>query len=145
MKRLAIALLVVAAGVLGAYLYVAESAYHPVVRMASPDGLTYTAVQNAAREAGDCDAANGRFLAPIKQQCSSCKIETVTCRRRLDAFERDVYDGKAAASYQVLAAGLRIAIEGPPQLAKVSCEVIVAEMRQRGVTAAACVSPRQPK
>jgi hypothetical protein len=140
-KQLALALIVVAAAVAGAYLYVAEAAYHPVVRMASPDGLIYTAVQKPTAKTQDCDAANNRFIAPMRQ-CRECRIELVTCRRRLEAFERDVYEGKAAGRHQVLAAGLRIAIEGPPRVAKASCEMIVAEMRQRGVASAACVAPR---
>lgn len=143
MKQAIIALLIIAAGSVLASMHVVSQTYHPSVRIASPDGLTYIAVQSATQERRDCGAANQRFLGPIKAQCKECKIVSARCERAIEGeVELALDEGKALAYYSVVAPGVRMAITGPQELAKLSCELMVGDMVKRGLRTAACVRPR---
>ena len=142
MKQAIIALILIAVGSWLAHLHVASQTYHPVVRLASPDGLTYTTVQDAVNERRACGAANDRFLKPIKQACKECRVVFARCERKLEGLEAALADGAAVPHYQVFAPGLRIAIAGPAEAAKANCEFIAGDMVKRGLRSAACVYPR---
>lgn len=145
MKQAIIVLALIAAGSVLAHMHVAVQTYHPVVRLTSPDGLTYTAVQDPTRERQACGAANDRFLGPVKQQCKDCKIVVARCERQLEGLELALLDGEPMPHHRVLSPGLRIAIVGPLEKAKINCQVIVDELVRRGMRSAACVYPsRQP-
>ena len=75
--------LLIAVSVALAHLHVVSQTYHPVVQLASPDGLVYTAVQDSKHERQECGAANDRFLAPVKQQCKDCRVVLARCEREL--------------------------------------------------------------
>ena len=124
-----------------AHLHVVAQTYHPVVRLASPDGLVYTAVQDATHERQACGAANERFLDPVKQACKRCEVVIARCERQLDGFELDVYRGKAILVHTVQGPGVRMAIEGPQPAAKASCEQIANQLAKSGVRASGCVHP----
>jgi hypothetical protein len=145
MKQGLIALVLIAVGSLVAYAYVASQTYYPVTHVSSPDGLTFTAVQDPTRKRSACEAANERFLGPIRQQCSQCKIVLVRCDRQLEAFDLSVYEGKALAHYQVSGPGLRLAIAGPARAAEINCDVVAGELKKRGAESAACVYPNPQK
>jgi hypothetical protein len=123
-----------------AHLYVVSQSYHPVVRLASPDGLTYTAVQDAKNERQACSAANERFLRPVKQGCKDCQVVIARCERQLEGFERAVHEGQISHAL-VSGPGVRMAITGPRAAAKASCEQIVRHMVRSGLSSAACVYP----
>ena len=86
-RNIAIAAVLIGVSAWLAHLHVVSQAYHPVVRLSSPDGLVYTAVQDARRERRACGAANERFLDPVKQGCKQCKVEIARCERQLEGFE----------------------------------------------------------
>jgi hypothetical protein len=138
------ALLVTALAVL-AHMHVTLQTYHPVARITSPDGLVFTAVQDAKRERRDCGKANQTFLEPVKTQCIGCKVVIARCERELEAFEQAVYEGQAARHYQVFATGVRLAIDGPAELARASCELMAGELVKRGARTASCLPPREVK
>lgn len=142
MKQVLIAVLLIAVGSVLAHMHVVSQTYHPVTRVASPDGLVFTAVQNPTQERRKCGEANERFLGPIKQQCSQCKVVLARCERELEPFEVLVFEGKAATNYQVSAPGMRMAIAGPPELAKVGCEMIAGALLKGGHRSAVCLAPR---
>jgi hypothetical protein len=142
MKQAIIALVLIAVGSWLAHLHVASQTYHPVVRLASPDGLVYTTVQDEVNERRACGAANDRFLKPIKELCKQCQVVFARCERKLEGLEAALADGAAVPHYQVFAPGLRIAVAGPAETAKASCEFIAGDMVKRGVRSAACVYPR---
>jgi hypothetical protein len=123
-----------------AHLHVISQSYHPVVRLSSPDGLVYTAVQDARQERQACGAANDRFLDPVKLLCKQCKVEIARCERQLEGFELAVYESRKVPNYVVSGPGVRMAIAGPPATAKASCDQIVSEMVRSG-RSAACLSP----
>ena len=141
-KQGLVALALVAVGSWLAYLHVASQTYHPVVRLASPDGLVYTTVQDEVHERRACGAANDRFLKPIKELCKECQVVFARCERKLEGLEAALADGAPVPHYQVFAPGLRIAIVGPAPAAKASCEFIAGDMVKRGIRSAACVYPR---
>ena len=136
-----IAALLLAASAWIAHLHVISQSYHPVVRLASPEGLTYIAVQDAQSERQACGAANDRFLSPIKKSCAQCRVVVARCERRLEGLELDVHEGRTLAHYLVSGPGVRMAIEGPEAAARASCVQIAAEMVRSGLRSAACVPP----
>ena len=142
MKQAIIALLLIAVGSWLAHLHVVSQEYHPVVRLASPEGLTYTTVQDAVGERRACGAANDRFLKPVKDRCKECQVVYARCERKLEGFEAALADGAAVPHYQVFGPGLRIAIVGPAPAAKASCDFIAGDMVKRGVRSAACIYPK---
>jgi hypothetical protein len=123
-----------------AHLHVVAQIYHPVVRLSSPDGLVYTAVQDAKVERQACGAANTRFLAPVKKGCKDCRIIAARCERQLEGMELALSEGKKLPHHQILGPGVRMAIAGPAEFARASCEHIVGEMRRSGLRGT-CVYP----
>jgi hypothetical protein len=123
------------------HLHASAQTYHPVVRLASPDGLTFTAVQDATHERQACGAANDRFLGPVKQRCKECKVVIARCERHLEAFEQAIYDGTPIPYHRVSSPGMRMAIVGPAEAAKVNCDFLAGELKKVGVRAAACIHP----
>jgi hypothetical protein len=143
-KQTLIALVLIAAGAGLAHMYVVSQTYYPVVRIDSPDGLVFIAVQNPVRERRACGAANERFLDPIKQLCPKCKVSVARCERVLEPYESAVFEGKAVKDHQVAAPGLRLTISGPAVAAKDGCELMAGTLRKMGAPAATCVSPKTP-
>lgn len=142
MKQAVIALVLIVAGSVIAHMHVVSQIYHPVVRVSAPEGLVYTAVQDATPERRACGEANDRFLAPIKQTCKQCQVVYARCERSLEGLELAMDEGKPLPHYQVFAPGVRVAILGPEPAAKTTCTYIAADMVQRGLRSAACVNPR---
>jgi hypothetical protein len=141
MRQVVIALILLAVGSVLAHIHVVTQSYYPVTRVSSPEGLVFTAVQAATRERRDCGAANERFLTPVKTLCVQCKVMLARCERELEPFERSVFQSKALKHYQVSAQGLQLAIEGPTEAARQSCELMAGTLKKMGVASAACLSP----
>jgi hypothetical protein len=139
-RNIAIAALLIGVSAWLAHLHVVSQSYHPVVRLSSPDGLVYTAVQDATAERQACGAANDRFLDPVKQGCKTCKVEIARCERQLEGFERALHERRKVPNYVVSGPGVRMAIAGPAATAKASCDQIVSELIRSG-RSAACLSP----
>ena len=138
-KQIGIAVVLVAAASVVAHYHVAAQTYHPVVRVAAPDGVTYLAVQQPTSERQACGVANARFLRPIKEGCKDCRVEHARCERELMGLEASLAHGERLPYHQIFAPGLHLAIIGAPEPAKAACEFIAADMHKRGVAAAACV------
>ena len=133
-------LIAVSAGL--AHLHVVSQTYHPVVQLSSPDGLVYTAVQDAKHERQACGAANDRFLAPVKKGCAQCRVVLARCERELDGLELAVHERRPIAHHHVVSApGVRMAIAGPEASAKASCEQIADQMVRSGLRSAVCAHP----
>ncbi len=142
--KVAIAVVLIGIAAFLAHLHVQSQLYHPVVRMTSPDGLTYTAVQDPVQDRRACGAANDRFLGPIKSACKQCQVVYARCYRELEGLDRALYDGKPVPHHRVLGPKLRMAIEGPAQAAKIACEYLAGDMAKRGVRGASCALPAKP-
>ncbi len=140
MKQAITALLLVAvASVLG-HLHVTAQSYYPVVRVATPDGLVFTAVHDATSERGACAAANERFLAPFKSMCIDCRVVAARCERELQGAEAALGEGRSP-HHRIFAPGLQVAIAGPEQAASLSCGHIARSGDAQGVR---CVPPSPP-
>ena len=142
MKKLIVpAILFVAASVL-AHMHVAIQKYHPIVKVASPDGLMYTAVQDATAERRACGAANERFLRPLKEGCKDCKIVQARCERAIEgALEAALSDGSPIPYPRIISTGVRVAITGPMETAKLTCDFIARDLAKRGgERSAVCVN-----
>ena len=143
-RQVVIGVVLVAVGGVSAWLahiHVLSQSYHPMVRLASPDGLTYIAVQDARQERQACGAANERFLRPVKQGCKDCEVVVARCERHLEGFELAVYDGRQIPHHLVRGPGVRMAIQGPSAAAKASCEQIATQMVRNGLSSAGCIHP----
>lgn len=140
-RNAAIAVVLVAVTAWLAHLHVVAQTYHPVVQLASPDGLTYTAVQEAKHERRECGAANDRFLGPVRQGCKGCRIVVARCERELEGLELALYEGRKIPHHVVRGPGVRMAIEGPEAAARASCEQIAGQMVRGGLPLAACLLP----
>jgi len=135
MRRLAIVALLLVTGSAVAHLHVARQSYTPVIRIASPDGLTYTALFEPRDDWYACAEANRRFLDPVKERCTACEVVFARCERTLD--ETPALGG---GGYRLSAPGLHIAIAGPERSAKLSCDHIASQVSKHGVTASTCAS-----
>jgi hypothetical protein len=140
-----VATLLVGTAAVLAHLHVESQTYYPVVQLASPEGLSFTAVMKETRDRAACGAANDRFLRPLKEQCKDCRVVMARCERNLEGFERALQSGTAISQHVVVGPGLRMAISGPPQMAEWSCTHIAAEMTEKGVRRAACLPPAANK
>jgi hypothetical protein len=144
-RNVLLGLLLVGAAAALAHLHVESQTYHPVVQLASPEGLSFTAVLKETRDRAACGAANEKFLRPLKEQCKNCRVVMARCERNLEGLERALQDGAATSYHVVVGPGLRMAISGPPQIAKWSCDYIAAEMTGKGIRRAACLPPAAGK
>lgn len=115
--------------------------YYPVVRVASPDGLVFTAVHEATSERGECAAANERFLAPFKSMCSDCRVVPARCERELQGAEAALSAGKSIPHHRIFAPGLQVSIAGPEEAASFSCRQIAGGGSAQGVR---CLPPARP-
>src|SRR5258708_4569399 len=93
MKQAALVILLIAAGAWLADMHVAAQTYHPVVKVAAPEGLTYTVVQEPTGDRGACGAANDRFLGPFKALCKKCQVLYARCARELEGATLSMQDG----------------------------------------------------
>jgi len=86
--------------------------------------------------------ANERFFAPVKEGCKKCEVAYARCERNLRGLELDLYAGHAMRYHRVYAPGVRVAVLGPAAMAKVNCEFLAADMMKRGLSSAACFTPK---
>lgn len=141
MKRAVIAVVLGVAGAVVAHMHAQVQTYHPVVKVATPEGLVYTAVLDATPERPACGDANKRFLEPLREHCMDCEVLVARCERELGGLELALQHGEPIAHPLVALPGLRIAVAGPEATAKLNCEFIAKDLVRRGALPAACVYP----
>jgi hypothetical protein len=143
--RIAVAaLLLLAAGVL-AHLHVAAQVYHPVVRLSSPEGVVMTALQDETADRQECGIANERFLTPMRAHCKDCRVLYARCARELGNTESALLAGRPMPNPVMISPGLRLSIEGPPALARETCEFVARDMVNRGYRNAVCLAASAQK
>ena len=141
LKRTIAAVLLVCAASVFAHLHVAAQTYYPVVRVQSPEGLTFIAVHEPTGERAACGEANDRFLAPFKTMCKECRVVAARCARDLQGIEVGLRDGSPMAHHRVLAPGLSVAIAGAQESASLGCRDIVRKLAAEGIPSVACLPP----
>ncbi len=118
-----------------------SQAYHPVVHLSLPEGLSITALLPQTKGQDACTDQNERFLSPFKV-CKDCKIGFARCERELEGLELAMSEGTAVPHPVVVAHELRIAVIGPPENAKLGCRAFAADIATKGVSSASCVEPK---
>jgi len=136
-----IAIVLVVGSVL-AHLYVEAQTYHPVLKVATPEGFVYTVVQTATADRNACGKANDRFLEPLKAGCKECKVEFARCERTLSGRELAISMGESGDNHMIVAFGLHMAMRGPAEKIKSVCDKFALDMVRSGLPTAACVYPR---
>jgi hypothetical protein len=139
-RNVAIALVLAGVSAWLAHLHVLAQTYHPVVRLTSPDGLVFTAVQEAKSERRTCGKANDLFIDPLRAACEKCKVVLARCERELHGFELEILEGRWPHPV-VQGPGVRMAIEGPQPAARASCEQIANQLAKSGLRSSGCVHP----
>lgn len=131
-----------------AHYHVAAQSYQPMVRVETPDGVSYTAVLDTVHERPACGVASERFVAPIKADCPECRVVFARCRREAEglpalANELATAEGRSLVSMP----GISISIEASPEAARRTCQWIVESVHRLGVQSARCVAaaPAGPK
>jgi hypothetical protein len=143
-KKAVIAALLIAAGAVLAHMHVVAQTYYPVVHVTTPEGLKYTAVFDRTDERRACGAKNDRFVAPFKAMCKECAVVLARCERELDGLELELAEGKSVPYHRIYAPGLRVAISGPADMAKLGCDTIARGLTAQGMRSVACVYPTTP-
>jgi len=142
-QTVAMAVLAIGGSVL-AWYHVASQVYYPTLQLRTPEGFTYSVVQDPTRERQACGAANARFLEPVRARCKDCKVLYARCFRHLDESQRVLVSQDAALGYVVLSPGMHMAISGPKAQLQAVCDRIAGDMVGRGYSSAACIYPRGP-
>jgi hypothetical protein len=130
-------LLALAAGIaVATYLYARNESYYPVARVATPEGLTYTAFSGERRGREACVSANDLFVEPLRKDCPACTVLFERCESRAEMMKLRV---AAASEPVVLSRGVALAVAGPRELAKASCELIAQDLAKRGLEGSRCL------
>ena len=136
-------LIVVAALAVGgaiAQMYVPTQSYQPVVRIEAPNGITYTAILDRVQKRPACGVASQRFVGPILADCPECRIVLARCQRtgqKLPGLASELGTGEQYSLVRM--PGVSIAIEGSPNEAQYTCELIANSVQNLGVKSAQCV------
>ena len=143
MGKIVVAAAIIIAAAALAHLHVVAQSYYPTVKVLAPEGVTYIAVQDATQERQACGAANRRFIAPLKELCKRCQIVWARCERAITGNEESALLKEGPSeSYLLVGAGFRLAIIGPEQAAKMSCDYLARDLAKRGARTAACIYPK---
>ena len=141
--KLAIALVLGAVAAVLAHMHVVAQSYYPVVRVETPEGLTFTAVHAATPLRRDCGKANDRFLAPFKSMCEECRVVLARCERELDGLAAALDENESVPYHRIVAPGLRVAIAGPTDMARAGCQYIAKGLEARGLRSIYCAPPQK--
>jgi hypothetical protein len=142
MKKAWLVLLVGSLGAWLAHAHVAAQSYYPVVKIATREGLSYTAVLDRVAERRACKEANRRFIGPVKSNCAECEVVFARCERELKGLELALQRHEPISHPLVASPGLRLAIVGARQAAQSSCRAIASGILRQGLSSASCVPPR---
>jgi len=137
MRRLALVAVLIACGAAVANLHVGRQSYPPVIRVASPDVLIYTALFEPRPDWQACAEASRRFLDPVKERCVACEVVFARCERVSDDLEAT----RDPREQWVAGPGMSITISGPDAAARRSCHLIALDVMRRGAGAASCMHP----
>ena len=120
------ALLVAAAIVIASVALVMllrPTAHYPVARIAAPDGVTLSFLQEQVQSEADCQAANRRVTEAMLANCKECSLAESRCA---DTAPKELAASTAGAQDMIAAKGLRIVIAAPPEAAHALCRTLAA-------------------
>ena len=131
-----------------AHFHVAAQSYQPMMRVVTPDGVSYTVVLDTVHQRRACGVASEQFVATIKADCPECRVAFARCRREgegLPAVAAELAMGNAES--RVSMPGLSISIEASPEDARRNCQWIAENVQRLGVHSARCLAaaPAEPR
>jgi hypothetical protein len=141
-RRALVALTLGAIAAMLSHLYLQGLVYHPVVRLVVSDRLKIVAVLPATKEYDGCRRANEHFMAPFRS-CKDCRPIDARCERELTGVELEISRDAAVQYPVVVAKDLRIAVMGPPEAARASCDLLASNIAANGMRSAVCIRPKQ--
>jgi len=142
LRYFVLALLMFALGVLASTFRLDPRPFHSVVRLRTADGFFMTLVQAHADSEKACMERADGFVTPLERACPTCVVESVDCSHDLAGIDRALADGTEVPLYRVTAAGVNMALVGPPSLVRERCEQIAEAIVAQGMKTAACVYPQ---
>jgi hypothetical protein len=142
MKKGLVAVAIVMVASLVAHLHASIQTYHPVVKVASPDGVTYTAVFEAVPDRPSCGANSMRFLEPMRDYCPDCEVLSARCERDLTGQDLAIALDLPSPFHIVVLQGMRIAIAADAARARRTCDFMAAHAVREGAPSATCIFPR---
>jgi hypothetical protein len=116
--------------------------YTAVVRLRTADGFFITVVHSRAPTEKRCGEMVDGFVKPLETACPTCTLESAECSRDLVGIDRALVEGSDLPLYRVSAAGVNIALVGPPATVRERCESIAESMVRQGLKTASCVFPK---
>lgn len=137
---LLVILILLATAVLG-HMHGEMQRYHPVVKLATPEGLVYTALLAPASGRPACGEAHRVFMEPFRSRCPACEVLAARCERELAGLELALERERPLPHHVVVLPGIRMAIAGPQSAAQVDCAFIAADVARRSKAKAACIAP----
>ena len=142
MRYYVLALLMFALGALATTFKGATRPYTAVVRLRTADGFFITVVHSRAPTEKRCGEMVDAFVKPLETACPMCTLESAECARDLAGIDRALADGGELPLYRVSAAGVNMALVGPPAKVRDRCERIAEAMVGQGMKTASCVFPK---
>lgn len=141
MKKRIFAATLLAAGALIGHLHASMQTYHPVMKVATPDGVAYTVVLDATPSRPACSTAGKRFLGPIREQCPDCDVVSARCESELEDLALALDSEQPLPMYVVAMKGARVAIAADDARARAACDLIAGDAVRRGALRASCIFP----
>ena len=126
------------AAVAAAVWFARSEIYYPVARVATPEGLTFTAFSSKTRWRSECNDANERFLEPLRKECPACEVLSARCESKDEMMKLRI----ALTGPQVRSRGLTLALAGPRELSLASCEFLAKHLLRQGLDDSRCIPPR---
>jgi len=141
MKKRIAAVTLVGVGALVGHLHASLQTYHPVMKVGTPDGITYTVVLDPTPSRPACNAAGKRFLEPVREQCPDCEVVSARCESELEDLELALESEQPLPLYVVSMPGARVAIAAEDSRARAACDHIAGDAVRRGAVRADCMVP----
>lgn len=106
--------------------------YFPVARIAAPEGVALSFLQDQAQTEVDCQAANKRVTAVMLASCKECSLAEARC---VDTRPKELGQTVAGPQDMIAAKGLQILITAPPVAAHALCQSLAAGIATSDTTA----------
>jgi len=97
--------------------------YFPVARIAAPEGVTLSFLQDQAPSEADCQTANQRATAAMLASCKECSLAEARC---VDTRPKELGQTTPGAQDMVAAKNLQILVTAPPAAAHALCQTLAA-------------------
>ena len=107
-------------------------AYWPVARVAAPEGVVLSFLQDQVKTEADCQAANKRVTATMLANCKECSLAEASCPGEAP---KELAPGGSLSQDVVAAKGLKILIAAPPVAAHALCHSLASVVGANDATA----------